>query len=184
MGIVATGKHIKIRNISIEDIPQFVKWWNNGDLMADVGFKKGLGITEEKLFKDFTKEIADPDIYRERRRYVVMDIKDNRPIGELAYGQLDLIQKKCGIGVKICELVYQGKGYGQDTLITFMNYLYNHFGLQKIEIDTLADNTRALSLYKKVGFKQTKIEQNFWTDPEGILHDLIFMELYKKDWKY
>lgn len=184
MGIVATGNKIKIRDIRIEDVSQFVKWWNNGDLMADVGFKKGLGITEEKLHKDFAKEIADPNTYRESRRYVVMDIKDNKPIGELVYGQLDLIQKKCGIGIKICELTYQGKGYGQATLITFMNYLYNHFDLQKIEIDTLADNLRALSLYKKIGFKQTRIEKDFWTDPEEISHDLIFMELYKYDWKY
>jgi len=184
MGIIATGKLIKIRDITIEDVPQFVKWWNNGELMADVGFKNGLGVTEDKLLKDFSKEISDPNPYRESRRYVVLDIKDERPIGELAYGQLDLAQKKCGIGIKICELSYQGKGYGQDTLITFMNYLYNHFGLQKIEIDTLADNLRALSLYKKIGFKQTKIELDYWTDPEGISHDLIFMELYKKDWKY
>lgn len=184
MAIIATGKLIKIRDITIEDVPQFVNWWNNGELMADVGFNKGLGITEDKLLKDFSKEISDPNAYRESRRYVVLDIKDNRPIGELAYGQLDLIQKKCGIGIKICELSYQGKGYGQDTLITFMNYLYNHFGLQKIEIDTLADNLRALSLYKKIGFKQTRIERDYWTDPEGISHDLIFMELYKNDWKY
>lgn len=184
MEIVAVGKQVAIRKMKIEDVPQYTKWWNNGELMASVGFKKGLDIKEEKLFEEFTKEVADSDIYRKSRRYVVIDIKNNQAIGELAYGQLDIKQKKCRIGMKICELTYQGKGYGNDTLITFINYLYDYFDLQKIEIDTLADNVRALSLYKKVGFEQIKLEQDFWTDPEGISHDVIFMELHKKDWKY
>lgn len=184
MEIVAVGKCVAIRRLEIEDVPLYTKWWNNGELMASVGFKNGLGITEEKLYQEFTKEIIDIDKYRKSRRYVVIDIKDNKPIGELVYGQLDVQERKCRIGMKICDLTYQGKGYGKNTLITFMNYLYNYFDLLKIEIDTLADNIRALSLYEKVGFKEIKYEQDFWTDPDGISHDVIFMELHRRDWIY
>lgn len=184
MTIVAAGNQIAIRSLKVEDAPLFAKWWNNGELMSSVGFKRGMGITEEELLESLTREVSDQNPFRERRRYVVLDIKNNNPIGELVYGQLDMENSKCGLGIKICELDYQGKGYGQDTLITFMNYLYRHFELKKIEIDTLADNLRALSLYEKIGFRQTRIEKNYWTDPEGIKHDLIFMELDKKDWKY
>ncbi|MDD2431781.1 MAG: GNAT family protein [Firmicutes bacterium] len=184
MIVVAEGEKIKIRPISLEDVPQFVKWWNDGELMASVGFSRGLGVTEAKLYDDFNEEISDPSSLRERRRYVVLDKVNDLPIGELVYGQLDLAENKCRIGIKICELSYQGKGFGKDALVTFILFLFNHFDLQKIEIDTLADNLRAYSLYKKVGFRETKKESKFWQDPDGIWHDVIFMEMEKPEFQY
>ncbi|HHX02563.1 MAG TPA: GNAT family N-acetyltransferase [Firmicutes bacterium] len=178
MELVVKGRRIGIRNIELADVPTFVKWWNDGKLMASVGFRKGLGVTETELEHRFAVEINDPDPERTSRRYVIVDLEDKyKPIGELAYGQLDLEQGKCLVGIKICELDYQGKGYGSEAMTVFINFLFDCFRLRKIEIDTLADNMRAYNLYRKLGFKETRIEKNFWTDPDGKSHDVIFMEL-------
>ncbi len=183
MAILASGSKVTIRNIQMEDIDQFVQWWNNGDLMASVGFRKGLGITKEQLEPKFTKQIAEKNPLKcDNRLYMILDLETKKAIGELAYGQLDIEKGSCRIGMKICELSYQGHGYGEDALITFINYLYKELGLEKIEIDTLADNLRALSLYEKVGFVRTSEVKNYWTDPDGISHDVVFLELNKEDW--
>ncbi|HOB09391.1 MAG TPA: GNAT family N-acetyltransferase [Limnochordia bacterium] len=166
-----------MRNITAADVPTFVRWWNDGNLMASVGFRKGLGVTVAQLEQRFAGEINDPDPQRDSRRYVIVDLENNRPIGELAYGELDLEQGKCRVGIKICELDYQGKGYGWESMTVFLDYLFERFKLKKIEIDTLADNVRAYNLYKKLGFRETRIEKGFWTDPDGNAHDVIFMEM-------
>lgn len=152
MTVVAEGTKTKIRSLRLEDAPLFARWWNDGRLMAAVGFRKGLGVTEEKLYEDFKKEIDDENPYRERRRYVVLDRETEAPIGELSYGELDTEVGKCRVGIKICEISAQGRGFGKDALLAFMRYLFDRFGLQKIEIDTLKDNVRAEALYRKVGF--------------------------------
>lgn len=145
--------------------------------MASVGFRKGLGVAVAQLEQRFAGEINDPDPQRDSRRYVIVDLENNRPIGELVYGELDLEQGKCRVGIKICELDYQGKGYGWESMTVFLDYLFERFKLKKIEIDTLADNVRAYNLYKKLGFRETRIEKGFWTDPDGNAHDVIFMEM-------
>ena len=179
MTVVAEGTKTNIRSLRLEDAPLFARWWNDGRLMAAVGFRKGLGVTEEKLYEDFKKEIDDENPYREQRRYVVLDRET--PIGELSYGELDTEVGKCRVGIKICEISAQGRGFGKDALLAFMRYLFVRFGLQKIEIYTLKDNVRAEALYRKVGFYEVKTEQNFWQDPDGIWHDLVFMEISRSE---
>lgn len=181
MGIVYEADRIAIRELEQEDTELFAAWWNNGELMKDVGFREGMGITAASLKEDFAAEIADKDPFRKRRRYVAVDKKSRVPIGELVYGNLDMEKQSCGIGLKICEINLQGKGLGHETLISFMKYLDNKFFLHTYEIDTLKDNIRAYSLYKKVGFREVKTMENFWTDPDGVSHDLIFMELEKEE---
>ncbi|HKM16626.1 MAG: GNAT family protein [Bacillota bacterium] len=177
MELIAQGKRIGIRNLTLDDVPVFARWWNDGELMAAVGFSKGLGVTEAELERRFAEEVNDPDSKRHARLYVIVDLEnDYKPIGELAYGRLDLEQGTCLVGIKICELDYQGKGYGFESLRVFMDYLFDCFQLKKIELDTLADNLRAYNLYKKLGFKETRFEKDFWTDPDGKVHDVIFME--------
>ncbi|WFR54879.1 GNAT family protein [Anaerocolumna sp. AGMB13025] len=184
MGIITESERIAIRDIELSDTTQFVNWWNDGNLMSVMGFKQGMGITEHELWEEFKNEITDQDPNRSRRRYVVIDRFSKRPIGEVVYGELDLKKKKCGVGIKLCEVSLQGQGLGKETLIAFMNYLFNHFQLERIELDSIQDNIRALSLYKKLGFKEYKTIENFWTDPSGISHHLIFLGIDKKDWSY
>jgi len=62
-----------------------------------------------------------------------------------------------------------------------MKYLDNKFTLQVYKIDTLADNVRVYSLYRKVGFHEVKRMEKFWAVQHGIFHDLIFMELKKEE---
>ena len=46
MTVVAEGTKTKIRSLRLEDAPLFARWWNDGRLMAAVGFRKGLLVTE------------------------------------------------------------------------------------------------------------------------------------------
>jgi len=175
---VAQGERVGIRHITMGDIPLLAKWWNDGEIMAPMGFRHGMGATEFQLQQRFSAEINDTDPFRISRRYIIVDRQaTNKPIGELAYGELDLEHHTCRIAIKIGEKAYQGKGYGYESLSVFIEYLFEHFSLRKIEIDTLADNLPAYYLYKKLGFIETRVEKNYWTDPDGVAHDLIFMEM-------
>ena len=48
----------------------------------------------------------------------------------------------------------QGKGYGQAALRTIISYFKDH-GANNIRLSTKESNTRALSLYRKAGFRET-----------------------------
>ncbi len=58
--------NITIRNATPKDGELLCQWWNNGELMVDVGFPKGLGTTAEKIFADLATDSDDT-----RRRLIV-----------------------------------------------------------------------------------------------------------------
>lgn len=175
--VIFESNRIRVRKLNYSDIPIITRWWNDGILMKDMGFINGMGVTESSLLSRFNKQLNDKDTILESRMYIITDIKTGKEIGELQYGELDLKDKKCRIAIKISEISYQGKGLGEEALSLFIDYLVSEFGLNKIEIDTIHDNIRAYRLYKKLGFKEVERIKDYWTDDQGIKHDIIFMEL-------
>lgn len=174
--VIFESNRIRVRKLSYSDIPIITRWWNDGMLMKDMGFINGMGVTESSLLSRFEKQLSDDDAILESRMFIITDIKTGKEIGELQYGELDLKDKKCRIAIKISEISYQGKGLGEEALSLFIDYLVSEFGLNKIEIDTIHDNIRAYNLYKKLGFKEVERIKDYWTDDQGIKHDIIFME--------
>jgi RimJ/RimL family protein N-acetyltransferase len=174
--IIFESNRIRVRNLKRSDIPIITRWWNDGLLMKDMGFVNGMGVTESSLFSRFEKQLIDDDTVLESRMFIITDIATGKEIGELQYGELDLISKKCRIAIKISEIDYQGKGLGKEALSLFIDYLVAEFDLKKIEIDTIHKNIRAYNLYKNLGFVETERIKDYWTDDQGNKHDIIFME--------
>jgi len=174
---VFSTDRLGVRNLTHTDITLITRWWNDGNIMKDMGFVNGMGVTESDIYSRFENQLKNNSAILERRIYIITDKKTGKAIGELQYGELDLESKKCRIGIKISETEYQGKGLGKEALMHFIKYLKSEFGLKKIEIDTIHDNIRAYSLYKKLGFKEVQRIKDFWTDDQGKKHDIIFMEL-------
>ena len=174
--VIFESNRIRVRKLKYSDIPIIAIWWNNGLLMKDMGFINGMGVTESGLHERFSKQLNDQESILESRMFIITDINTGKEIGELQYGELDLKYKKCRIAIKISEIYFQGKGLGEEALSLFISYLTSEFSLNKIEIDTIHDNNRAYSLYKKLGFKETERIKDYWTDELGNNHDIIFME--------
>jgi len=60
-------------------------------------------------------------------------------------------------GLEIGEINERGKGYGYEVLSYFIEFMFNHLNLNRIELTTLTDNEKSIKLYKKLGFKKNGI---------------------------
>ena len=67
------------------------------------------------------------------------------------------------------------------SLCQFNKYLFAEFSLDKIYIDTFLTNTRAINLYNKIGSKTIEVVESFWTSPDGVSYDVIFLQLDRDD---
>ena len=177
------GSKTVIRPVELGDEEFLYKWWNDGKLMEHAGFPSGLLESKEKIKSDIQNE-QNSGIYSERRRFIICLKEDLIPIGEINYHDWDARNQKCKIGIKICEQVEQGKGYGYDALISFIDYVFNHLNLNKIELTTMSDNVRAQNLYKKLGFRKFGISTDgYFNAAKGSFNDVVYMELLKWRWR-
>jgi ribosomal protein S18 acetylase RimI-like enzyme len=66
---------------------------------------------------------------------------------------------------------YRGKGLGRQ-LIEYANQIANRRGIKTLALDVRADNTNAIELYTRNGYKELKLNKSFTNK----LDDHIYME--------
>ncbi|MFW5913677.1 MAG: GNAT family N-acetyltransferase [Bacillota bacterium] len=160
---------MRLKKATPEDAETLKDWWNNGELMASVGFKDGLEVSLE----DVKKRLKRDD-------HVIMiayDKETDEPIGEFSYGEFDMEAGTLRISMKIANLDYQGKGYGKEGLKAFLFYLFESYALEAVLVDTFTENTGARKLYEQFGAEKASIEKDYWTNPEGESYDVIFYRI-------
>lgn len=164
--------NLLIRDAKVEDASLLGQWWNDGRVMAHAGFPNGLGITHEEVCQVIRKRSSDAD------RLLMMEAAA-LPIGEMNYRSLG--NGTAEIGIKICDISKQDKGYGKSLLSMLIHTLFTEYGYDKIVLDTNADNKRAQHVYEKLGFQRVSTRENAWKNQLNEWQTAIDYELQKKN---
>lgn len=98
---------------------------------------------------------------------------DEKPIGLTYFRNIDHL-KSCDWGVFIHSIEHRGKGIGLKTLEFSLDYAFNVLNLNKINLEVLENNEKAIELYKKCGF----VIQNNDNKRKKIINDLEINVLY------
>ena len=164
-------KNQTIRNATPADAPQLAAWWNDGALMAHAGFPNGTGETADEI----AQKIAGDDDSLHRR--LILEV-EGAPIGEMNYRNLG--DGSAEIGIKICVIPQQEKGYGRVFLSMLIAALFD-MGYKKIVLDTNLQNLRAQHVYEKLGFRKVAVHENSWQDQLGQWQSSVDYELVLAD---
>jgi RimJ/RimL family protein N-acetyltransferase len=89
----------------------------------------------------FTK--TKPDYY--------LILVENLPAGYFRITNHSVVNKNLYIGADLAE-EYQGKGLAYQAYSYFLPYLFEEYTLNKITLEVLSTNRRAINLYYKLGF--------------------------------
>lgn len=160
---------LTIRNATADDAATLCSWWNDGRIMAHAGFPFGLGMTVEEVRADIAEDSET------RRRHLMIEI-DGVVCGEMNYRFIDA-GRVASIGIKICDVTKQNRGYGTKLLIMLISELFDVLGCEKIVLYTNAINLRARHVYEKLGFQLVELRVNAWVDKVGEPQSLAFYEL-------
>ena len=166
------NNNLIIRDAIPSDATLLSSWWNDGKIMVHVGFPYGLGETASQI----EKMIKNND--NKLNRLLIIQI-DNVSIGEMHYNNKGY--NIASVGIKICILKYQEKGYGKQFLSMLINSLFKDFGYKKIIIDVALSNKRACYLYEKLGFRKLSVDIDSWKNQLGELQSSVNYELTKEN---
>ncbi len=78
--------------------------------------------------------------------------KDNRPIGVTYFHSVNYSQKQADWGIYIYNEELRGQGIGEVVLTKCIEYAKEILNLNKLFLDVLKSNHRAIKLYEKLGF--------------------------------
>ena len=183
-------KEIVIRNATENDVAQLCAWWADGKVMAHAGFPNGVQTDPDWLRKKIA-QCAD-----EIEQRLILEIGGVR-VGEMSYSLAEepavfMDSAATGregrkpthtaeIGIKICDFSYQNRGYGTRALRLLLRALFDQVGAEKIKLDTNLNNVRAQHVYENLGFCQTRVVPNAFTDQLGVPQTALEYELIREN---
>ena len=154
------GKKVGLRPVDEGDYPLIHGWMNQPEVWRYMDYEQPFSLADVK-----------EDIERSRKegQPFTIVVKD-RPIGRIGLNQFRRRDRICSLYMFIGEPAYSGQGYARDSVMALLGYAFDRLDLNQVELWTLADNNRALSMYAKCGFveearlRERSFKQGRWVD--------------------
>lgn len=102
-------------------------------------------------------------------------------VGFVGFHSVDYMNKQTSIGYWLAEQ-YQGKGIMTAVVSSLLDYAFDEYGLNRVEIKCGADNERSCAVPERLGF----LDEGVIRDGEFLndhFHDLLVYSMLESDWK-
>jgi len=129
---------------------------------------------EEKWFEDYLKK-SDEKIF-------AIDTEEGGHVGNIGLHSIDFKNRKATLGIVIGEKKYWNQGYGTDAIRALLKFAFRELNLNKVILDVLDNNKRAIRVYEKCGFTRegTRREEVF---KDGSYRDIIRMSILSREFE-
>jgi RimJ/RimL family protein N-acetyltransferase len=106
---------------------------------------------------------------------------DGGLIGQCGLYRIDHFNRRCEPGIALGR-AFWGKGFGQSVVRTLVDYAFLHLNMNRVSLQVLADDARAVGAYRKVGFVEDgRLRQQAWV--HGRFEDELLMSVLREDWE-
>lgn len=177
--MVLYGTHIRLRAIEREDLPRFVRWFNDPEVRRNLQLIVPLGLPqEEEWFKGILQRPVE-------EQPLVIEIHQEGtwlPVGNAGFFSIRNSDRAAEIGISIGEKTCWDKGYGSEAVRLLLKFGFNELNLNRIFLRVYETNLRGIRSYEKAGFKvDGRLRQDRFMDGKYI--DVFIMSVLKSEWK-
>ena len=140
-------------------------------------------VSLDQIDAAYEKEIKQADKREKGEFSIYTQDGKAKHIGFILYRELNIVSRRCTIGMGIGVKEYWSNGFGSDALKTLVRYLFQTMNLNRVQLDTWGGNVRAISSYEKCGFivEGRKRSHSF---VDGKYYDTVMMGILKDEFQY
>lgn len=141
--------NIKLRKIKKTDLPYFIKWWKDKELIK---LTSGRYEKDDNILKGYFLNMLKST--KDHHHVIVFNKKS---IGNISLTDKD--RNIFEIHIIIGEKQYRGKGIGTIAIEEALNIAFNKLKYSKVYLEVRPDNERAINAYKNCGFKEKGLKK-------------------------
>lgn len=122
----------------------------NDPEVADLlgGFSRGYSRKDIQEWMEFHRQRRDEVLW------VIADAQDNRCLGHVGLYEIDHRIRSAEFAIMIGDKSRWGRGLGESVTRFTLGYGFRMLNLNRIALNVLKTNPRAIALYKKIGFRE------------------------------
>ncbi|SNC59069.1 spermidine N1-acetyltransferase [Sodalis endosymbiont of Henestaris halophilus] len=170
---ISADHHIKLRPLEREDL-HFIHQLNNNEIMMRYWFEEPYEAYME------LKDLYKKNIHNISERRFIVD-KQGISIGLVELVDIDYIHRRSEFSILIVP-EHQGKGYASIATHLAINFGFMVLNLHKLYLIVDENNTKAIHIYTKLGFKQEGILlKEFFIN--GQYHNTLRMCLFQHEYQ-
>ena len=137
------GDRVTLRPVEAGDHPLLQAWQNDPEIAAWMDYPL-----------PFSARDIDEDQERTRREgHAFTIVHEGRPVGKCGLNHFRWRVRLCALYVYLGDREVWGRGLGREAVRLLLDLGFDELGMERIELMALADNTRALRLYRACGFE-------------------------------
>jgi diamine N-acetyltransferase len=175
---VLKGKLVTLRAIEREDLPRLAELSNDLETLALATLDPPGPTSRAQMDAWFDRRLAEekPDAVR----FVIETSGTVIGVGQLY--AFDDYARTCGLGISIEAPEYRGLGFGTECVRLLLDFAFRHRNRNKVWLETLADNGRAIRCFAKCGFvEEGRFREQEWH--EGRFMDAVRMAILLREWE-
>src|SRR5207247_482593 len=139
-------KPFPLQPLASTDRRRCVKWFSDPQIIHFLGRNSPVTLPEEeRWFRDYERR-TDEQIFAIEA--------EGLHIGNIGLHKIDRVHRKADVGIVIGEPTFWSKGYGTAAMRTALRYAFGPLSLNKVSLDVLEYNTRAIRIYERLGFNR------------------------------
>jgi UDP-4-amino-4,6-dideoxy-N-acetyl-beta-L-altrosamine N-acetyltransferase len=150
------GEKTRLRRIEREDIPTFVRWFDDPEVRTFLMINSPISHAQEERWFDRKLNDKDSELF-------AIETLDGTHIGNIELFGFHRTHRWSELGVVLGEKAYWGQGYGSDAIRTLLRFAFEELNLHRVQLRVYEDNERAIRAYRKCGFEL-----------EGRMRDAVF----------
>lgn len=169
------GKKTRLRAVEREDIPLFLRWFNDPEVRQYLSMYMPLSVDEEERW--FERQLE-----RQDARVFAIETVEGVHIGNIGLHDLDWKNRNAQLGVVIGEKAYWGLGYGSDAIRTLLRFAFDEMNLHRVHLRVFDFNERAIRCYRRCGFREEGcLRQGLYRG--GAYHDVLLMGILREEFR-
>lgn len=161
MARMIKGKRVTLRRSEMRDVELIQSWQNDPIVFRWMDYVRPFTVEDIKESEERARQEGDP---------FVIEV-EGRPLGRIGLNNFRPRDHVASLYVFVGERESWGKGYGRDALMALLAYAFDTRNLRLVELWTLADNERAIRMYKGCGFVEDgRLRDRSWIEGHYIDH--------------
>jgi RimJ/RimL family protein N-acetyltransferase len=175
-----TGQLVRLTAMNPEtDAAAFARWEVDAEYMRQLDSGPHQPHRAKRIKEGIEKEQQeDPNTIG----FSVQTLADDKLIGFVAYDGISWRHGDTFVAIGIGDPAYRGNGYGTDAMRVMLRYSFMELNLQRVQLNVLSYNERAIKSYCKVGFIiEGRMRGMLLRD--GQRWDFVYMSVLRDEWK-
>jgi RimJ/RimL family protein N-acetyltransferase len=169
------GELVKLSAIREEDAAIMAKWGEDSEYLRNVDTDIALPVTKEQYENEGE---SDPNEAYFRLR----TIESDKLIGFVVIHRIEWNNQAGLLAIGIGDSKNHSKGYGSDALKLILRFAFHELNLNRVGLDVIEYNKKAIHAYEKVGF-QHEGRMRSAVSRDGKSYDRLIMGILRLEWE-